>query len=156
LEKNVIKNARQYRITKAQAEKFARALSEAPKRTRRNAILERLETDALRSQYDELRQELAEYDALQSGRRRVISVKSFDELPAALVKARIAAGLSQRELAQRLGLKEQQIQRYEATDYRSASLSRLQKVVKALGIQVHEEIFLPARTASTLRANKRA
>jgi ribosome-binding protein aMBF1 (putative translation factor) len=144
----MIKNERQYRITKAQAEKFARSLSEAPKRTGRNPMLKRLETDALRSQYEELRQELAEYDELQSGTRKVISVASFDELPAGLVKARIAAGLSQRELAARLGLKEQQIQRYESTDYQSASLSRLQKVVKALGIEVHEEILLPLRTAS--------
>jgi ribosome-binding protein aMBF1 (putative translation factor) len=147
----MIKNERQYRITRAQAETFARALTEASKRTRRNPILKRLETEALRSQYEELRRELADYDDLQSGTRSVISVESFDDLPAALVKARIAAGLSQRELADRLGLKEQQIQRYEATDYRSASLSRLQKVVKALGIEVREEILLPVRTATDSR-----
>lgn len=32
------------------------------------------------------------------------------------IPTHIAAGLSQKELAERLGLKEQQIQRYEATD----------------------------------------
>ena len=34
---------------------------------------------------------------------------------------------------QRLGLKEQQIQRYEATDYASASLTRTREVAGALG-----------------------
>ena len=46
-------------------------------------------------------------------------VDSFDELPQALVKARIALRLSQKDLADRLGMKEQRIQRYESTDYQS-------------------------------------
>ena len=54
------------------------------------------------------------------------------ELPANLIKARIARGLSQKDLADRIGLKEQQIQRYEATDYASASLARIKEVVSAL------------------------
>ena len=55
------------------------------------------------------------------------------ELPSVLIKARIAQGLSQKDLAERLGLQEQQIQRYEATDYASASLTRIKEVVSALG-----------------------
>ncbi len=43
--------------------------------------------------------------------------------------------LSQRQLADRLGLKEQQIQRYEATQYASASLSRLREVAAELDVQ---------------------
>ena len=49
-----------------------------------------------------------------------------------LIKARIARGLTHKELAQRVGIKEQQIQRYEATDYEAANLSRLQAVASAL------------------------
>lgn len=59
-------------------------------------------------------------------------VDSFDELPQALVKARIALRLSQKDLADRPGMKEQQIQRYESTDYQSASMSRLLDDVQAL------------------------
>lgn len=66
-------------------------------------------------------------------------VDSFDELPRSPVKARIALSLSQKDLADRPGMKEQQIQRYESTDYRSASMSRLHDVVQALGISVRLE-----------------
>ena len=132
----MIKNERQYRITKAQAETFADALAGRSKRPAKDPLLVRLETDALRSQLSDLREELKEYEALRSGRPRVIAADTLTELPSALVKARIAAGLSQRQLAERLGLKEQQIQRYEATGYRSASLARLQRIVTALGIDV--------------------
>jgi ribosome-binding protein aMBF1 (putative translation factor) len=99
-------------------------------------ILRQAMEDAVRSQLSSLRAELAEYEALRAGDRRVLELISFDELPRALVQARIAAGLSQKQLAERLGLKEQQIQRYEASEYASASLQRLKAVIEALGVRV--------------------
>ena len=80
-----------------------------------------------------------------AGKERVFVSHSFDELPAALIKARIAAGLSQKDLAERLGLKEQQVQKYEATDYTSASLERVRAVIRALGVSVKEEVSLAGR-----------
>lgn len=145
----MIKNERQYRITKSQADKFASSLECATSKKGDPLLLD-LESKALRSQLEELNQQLAEYEQLQSGARSVISVGAFDQLPKALVQARIASGLSHKELADRLGLKEQQVQRYEATEYRSASLSRLQEVISALGVDIREEIFLPANPASAL------
>ena len=47
--------------------------------------------------------------------------------------ARVARGLNQKTLAGRLGLKEQQIQRYEASEYASASLARIRSVAEVLG-----------------------
>ena len=132
----MIRNERQYRTTKAQIEKFANALAEAEGRKAGDPLLRKLEGDALRSQRHDLEQQVQEYEKLRSGRCGVIQVDSFEELPGALVRARIAAGLSQKELADRLGIKEQQIQRYEATNYQSASLARLQQVVKGLGVEV--------------------
>jgi len=99
--------------------------------------------EGMESQLADLRQELAEYDALRAGRVRVLELDSLDQLPEALIRARIAAGLSQKELARRLGLKAQQIQRYEARRYAGASLDRVQKVADALGMQIHERVVLP-------------
>jgi len=65
------------------------------------------------------------------------------DLPEALIRARIAAGLTQKELAARLGLKEQQIQRYEATRYAGVSLDRVQAVAEALGVKIRERVILP-------------
>ena len=64
--------------------------------------------------------------------------RSLRELPIVLIEGRIAAGLTQRELAERLGLPEQQIQRYEATLYGGVSLERLQEVADVLGIEIEE------------------
>ena len=141
----MIKNERQYRITRAQAEQFERAAQAVAADTAVGstpAALRNAELGGLRSQAQSLREELAEYDALRSGHIRAFASDTLDELPAVLIRARIARGLTQRELAERLGLKEQQIQRYEATEYASASLTRLRAVVEALGLVMREEFTL--------------
>jgi transcriptional regulator with XRE-family HTH domain/Zn-dependent peptidase ImmA (M78 family) len=73
----------------------------------------------------------------------MISINSFDDLADGLIKARIASGLSQKALADRLSLKEQQIQRYEAERYASASFQRLREVADALGVRIKNDILLP-------------
>ena len=40
------------------------------------------------------------------------------------------------------------MQRYEATDYAAASLARIQEIVRALGIHVKEDVFLPTAKLS--------
>jgi ribosome-binding protein aMBF1 (putative translation factor) len=136
----MIKNERQYKITKSQVAKFEAALDELAARSGAKSPLRKLEEDALRSQLDELCNELKQYEELRSGGPRSIQIDSFDELPRALVEARIVAGLSQKDLAERLELQEQQIQRYEATDYCSASLTRLKEIAKALGVDIAGEM----------------
>src|SRR5438045_9193647 len=42
-------------------------------------------------------------------------------------------------------MKEQQIQKYEATGYSGASLARMTEVVNALGLRVRKEVFLPTK-----------
>ena len=137
----MIKNERQYGVTKTQADKFAQALAELRQHPpgEGHPLLRKAEEEALSSQLADLHAELAEYEALRSGKQKHLPVTSFDDLPRTLIQARIAAGLSQKELARRLGLKEQQIQRYEATDYASARLSRLRAVMQALGVELRME-----------------
>jgi transcriptional regulator with XRE-family HTH domain len=141
----MIKNERQYRITKAEAEKFQGSLKgwDPTPPDGIDPVVHAAQKSALESQLRDLRRDVADYESLRSGRQPVLEVDSFEEFPDALVRARIAAGLSQKELAERLGLKEQQIQKYEATSYSAASHARMTEVVNALGLRVHKEVFLP-------------
>jgi transcriptional regulator with XRE-family HTH domain len=143
----MIKNERQYRITKAEAEKFQAALegwdSTPPEGV--DPVIHAAQKSALEIQFQDLKRDVAEYEALRSGRQQVLEVGSFEDFPDALVRARIAAGLSQKDLGERLGLKEQQIQKYEATRYSCASLARMTEVVNALGLRVRKEVFLPTK-----------
>jgi transcriptional regulator with XRE-family HTH domain len=141
----MIKNERQYRITKAQASQFAdtlRSLEEQPAE-HLHPLLRKAQIDALRSQYADLEAAIEDYESLQRERPAVIEAHTLDELPRALIRARIALGLSQKDLADKMGLKEQQLQRYEATEYAAASLSRIHEVGQALGVRVSERVLLP-------------
>ena len=134
----MITNERQYRITRKRANGFQRALEEfeadASQRADVHPRLVQAEREAMESQLESLRGELEEYEHLKSTGVSAIVVTSIDELPEGLIKARIARGLSQRQLAQRLDLKAKQIQRYEAERYASASYQRLCEVAHALGV----------------------
>lgn len=142
----MITNERQYKITKSEAARFRKAIGELAKGPVRANVHPRLlqaEREAMESQLADLQAELAEYDRLKSPDLSVISINSFDELADGLIKARIASGLSQKALADRLGLKEQQIQRYEAERYASASYQRLRDIASALGVRIKNDILLP-------------
>ncbi len=142
----MITNERQYRITKEEAEKFAAALErEEGGATHLDPLLRTAMREALESQLQELREELADYEAVRTGQVRVLELASLRDLPEALIRARLAAGLTQKGLAERLKLKEQQVQRYEATRYTGVRWERLQAVADALGVQLQEHVILPAR-----------
>ena len=80
---------------------------------------------------------MREYESLKAGKFRWDSLSMVADLPLVLIKARIAGGLSQKDLAERVGLKEQQIQRYEATDYATANLARIKEVVNAFSLEIN-------------------
>ena len=142
----MITNERQYRIARRKALNFVHAIEEfdakADERTSVHARLLRAEREAMESQLADLQDELGEYEKLKSPDSPVISVASLEELAEGLIKARIAGGLSQQALAHRLDLKEQQIQRYEADRYASASYRRLCQVARALDVRVENEMLL--------------
>ena len=135
----MIKNERQYRITRTQAERFARTLEGLRNRPEgadgMHPMIAQAQVDAVSSQLADLEAELREYEAIREGVFPMEALLEAVNLPELLIKARIAQGLTQRELADRLGLKEQQIQRYEATDYATAKWSRIREVAGVLSME---------------------
>ncbi len=153
----MITNERQYRITRARLQDFETALADiaAAKPTEGMAAeLVQLQQEALASQHEELVTEVGEYERLRSGEQPVIEATLAD-FPRALIAGRVARGLTQRELGEKLGVKEQQVQRWEATEYAKTTFNRMREVVAALGLHVREEIFIPTKrfTAKTLVRN---
>lgn len=134
----MIKNERQYKITKVKIKDFRHSIAMLEEKISNDhdALLE-LECDALKGQTFDLEKELKEYEDLKAGN---ISIPELlmGNIPKTLIKSRIALGLSQKDLAEKIGLQEQQIQRYEHTDYESASYARLKKVFNALALEKDE------------------
>ena len=140
----MITNEVQRRATEAHLRQFEEAIAnlEAKQRGKKRSKLAQLEIDAVRSQASDLRAELDEYDRLRSGEVSTFEASSLEDLATLLIKARIARGWTQRQLADELGIAEQQVQRYEATGYRSASLARICDVAAALDVTITERASL--------------
>ena len=141
----MIKNERQHRITKAHADKFRATLNELAATPRPKHVHPKLweaQKAGMRSQLQDLEAELREYETLKTSGVKTLELDSLEALPKVLIQARIAAGLTQEDLAARLGLKPQQIQRYEASDYQTASFGRLREIAHLLGLRVRETVEL--------------
>jgi DNA-binding XRE family transcriptional regulator len=139
----MIKNEREYRITKAHVAGFEGGLIANDKREFPASVdpgMKKLMHDAIASEIEVLRAQIDHCERLRDGHITSREITSLHELPIALIEARIAAALTQRQLAERIGVAEQQIQRWEANNYSGVGLDRLQSIADALGVQIHETI----------------
>ena len=136
----MITNEFQYRNTMAALANFEATLDglEDTSATTKRPKLRAIEIAAVRSQADTLRDELMEYERLRSGEITTFTARSLHGIAELLIKARIARGWTQAELGDALDMAVQQVQRYEATGYASASLARLSDVATALGVEITE------------------
>ena len=144
----MITNEFQYQNTKRLLDEFESAVEtlEGTAREAERPKLRAIEIAAATSQAESLRAEIADYEHLRSGIVDTITATSVLGIAELLIKARIARGWSQTQLATALGMAVQQIQRYEASGYSAASLARLSDVAAALNIDVNETAQL-RRTA---------
>jgi HTH-type transcriptional regulator/antitoxin HigA len=146
----MIYSDKQYGVSSAQLSKLQEALAATKDRVADQPWLKQAETDALKSQIADIEAELAEYNLLKSGQVSFSKTYALEELPRVLVQARIASAMSQTDLAEKLGMKPQQVQRYEATDYMAASLARLIEVSRALGVKAAESFEGPKQADGSI------
>ncbi|MFH7015205.1 helix-turn-helix domain-containing protein [Flavobacterium sp. FlaQc-47] len=132
----MIKNDKQYAITTNRREEFFKSLQDL-KAIHSGNLLNQIMIDSVISQIEIFDKELIEYKILKDETINII-ISPIEKLPETLIKARITKGLSQNELAQRTGLKEQQIQRYEACNYESANFQRILNIAKSMDINFEE------------------
>jgi len=143
MEMNMIKNEKQLKITKKRLREFELVLNDLNTDYKTNKDLKlKMQIDALKSDTSILKSEVKEFDNLKNGTIKTITAKSFHELPEVIIKARIARSMTQKDLALSLGMKEQQIQRYENNNFASVSFSKMEKIVTALGITIEEKVKL--------------
>jgi len=134
----MIKNERQFLATKAQLASMEKALTVAKaENTSMDSTLHSAMIEGMKSLSEELTQEISDYENLKKKGPDAIIVNDLEELPAALIKARIAHNLTQKQLAKSLRLSHQQIQKYEKEDYRGVSFNRIVQIAKTLHIKVN-------------------
>lgn len=136
----MIASERQYGISKAELQRFEGAVGKYTPGEEVDPRMREVMDDALRGQAETLRDEIKHYEDLRDGRINKRELGSLRDLPTALIEARIAAGLTQKALGERLEVAEQQVQRWEANLYSGVGVDRLQEVADALGMGVRETV----------------
>jgi HTH-type transcriptional regulator / antitoxin HipB len=141
----MILNERQYGITKTKIKEFEQAKSKLRNSPEPENLNEQLRheahLDTLNSQLAEFYEEVAEYEKLKEGKIENLKIDGLENLPEAIIKARIVRGLTQEGLAKRLGVKPQQVQRTEANRYASTSFTTILEIFDALNIELREELI---------------
>ena len=137
----MIQNEHQYKVTQNKLKDLEQASSELS--AIKNTLNPRQFSSrkkGLQLKIDSLNQEIEEYNSLKQ--KTSIKISSIQDLPIALIKARIALGMTQKELAEKMGVKEQQVQRDEANQYSSAGFHRISEVARVLNLEIQETNLL--------------
>lgn len=90
-----------------------------------------------RSFHEQLVEEIDAYECMTRG--EITPISDLQEIGRILVGLRIARGLSQRKLAEALGVSETQISRDERNDYHGITVERAQRIIEALKGSVRVE-----------------
>jgi transcriptional regulator with XRE-family HTH domain len=104
----------------------------------------------------ELEAEINEYQSLLRGELVLPEDIDILEISKYITKIRIAKGLSQKELAERVGVDKQAINRYEEHDYQTASLPRIMEVLKALNIETETTLVEASKSMKLMDCEKEA
>jgi HTH-type transcriptional regulator/antitoxin HigA len=132
----MITNERQYKITRKRIEALKVEIGELNEmhliEQGIDPVVIEAQKRSLQDQLAALERQVARYDELRRGTHRTLLSANIADIGEKLIEARISRNLSQKELASRLDMKEQQIQRYEQEKYLSANLVRIASVIEAL------------------------
>jgi len=140
----MITNERQYRMAKSAYKRTKSVLFSLQMCTNTPSIVSQISTfqESIRT----LEQDMMAYEQVKSGKYQENNA-TLQEMPMMLIRARIASGMTQKQLAEKLGIKEQQVQHYEATCYSHASFTRVCAVAEAINIQLFVEERKDAATS---------
>lgn len=81
-------------------------------------------------------------------------VSNLHGLGRALVAIRIALGLTQRELADRLGVNESQVSRDERNEYRGVTVERACRILDALGVEMTTSFSIETGDGHSLTSHR--
>jgi len=94
--------------------------------------------DPMESFHLQLKEEVESYERLK--RREFDELDNFHGFGHMLISLRIAQGITQRELAKRLGVHESQVSRDERNEYFGITLERAMKVLAALHVRLRTTV----------------
>jgi len=95
----------------------------------------------VQSFHDQLREEIEDYERLRRGDfDESAELQNLRGMGVLLIRLRIAVGLSQKDLADRLGIDASQVSRDERNEYHGITMDRANRILDALGVDVFSRV----------------
>lgn len=101
-------------------------------------------TKVMQRHLADLKEQIRGYEELKERGLEPLHPRHPSEVGPYLVKARIVSGLSQSELAKRLGVSQPMVFKYENSEYQGVNLETLSRAAKILGVSLNLETFRQA------------
>jgi DNA-directed RNA polymerase specialized sigma subunit len=133
----MIRNEREYREAVRRLQEEQVRLQDHRERLQGSGLSEeeiKRVLDPLRSFHAQLQEEVQSYERLKRG--DIAEITNLHGLGRTLIALRIAKGLSQRALAERLGVDESQVSRDERNEYHNVTVARAARILDALDVQM--------------------
>lgn len=132
----MIKNEKQYNTSKKRLAEFELTIASKKTKVLPNSIEEGALNSLIHIKND-IKEEIKQYESLKHKGIPLKRKVSVAQLPTLLIEHKIAKGLTQKQYSALLGIKEQQLQRYEAENYSSVSFSRLLDYLEKAKIKIN-------------------
>ncbi len=140
----MIRNETEYKEAVARLAEERKRLSEHRARLKETGLTEeeiKRVIDPMESFHLQLKEEVDSYERLKRGEFE--DIENLRGLGHLLISLRIAQGISQRELANRLDVHESQVSRDERNEYFGITLERAVKILEALNVRLKTTVVEP-------------
>jgi ribosome-binding protein aMBF1 (putative translation factor) len=133
----MMKTEKELELAKQQLSKLTELYNTQMHELKAKGLTEDQARDALSSSWTyamQCKEEIELYEKLKSG--ELPPLEHFSSIGKYFVAARIARGMTQRELAEKLGVKESAVSRDERNEYHGMSVDKLERLAHVLNLRV--------------------
>ena len=132
----MIKNEKQYRISKRKLKELNNIIEKVKNDKDPEPLKIQLTLASMGNLKKQLETDLNTYEVLKRSKEGLLKERYLKELPSLITEYKIMSGLTQKQLSEILGLKEQQLQRYEADNFKGVSFTNLVKFLELIGLEI--------------------
>jgi HTH-type transcriptional regulator / antitoxin HipB len=142
----MIKNEKQYKVSRKLLSEVIEKINKVKAESNQN-IKHRIFLNSIEDFKADIEKEIRDYEKLKTSKSTILKERSIHDLPTMIIEYKIANHLTHKEFAKLLGLKEQQLQRYEAESFKTVSFQNLMKFLNLiqLDLKIKESVLRPTR-----------
>lgn len=135
----MIKNEKQYKISKKKLLEVSEKVFALEEKAS-TSISQKMILASTKNFKVEIEQEIKAYEKIKATKKIQLKETSIEQLPKLITQYKIANHLSNKEFAKQLNLKEQQLQRYEATGFKTISFEKLIRFLQHINLDIKVKI----------------